>query len=264
MNDLNLSTDRFLPGAALVVGGSGGIGAAVCQRLAQQGSDVVVTYRSNVQAADRVVEAVQEVGQRAIAVQVDATDRDSVVAAVQAAEELGGLHTVVFSAGPLVVQRYVSQLEPADWIRAMRVEADGFFHVVRAALPALRVNGGSIVAITSAANRRHVPRDVLSTAPKAAMEALVRAVAREEGRFGIRANAVAVGAIDAGMMHRLHDKADDGDGLDNEWIDAALVNIPLKRLGTASEVAATVVFLASRDGAYICGQTIAVDGGFST
>ena len=102
-------------------------------------------------------------------------------------------------------------------------------------------------------------KDVLSTAPKAAIEATVRAIAREEGRFGVRANTVAVGAFDAGMYHRLRGRSE----LTQEWEEAAFENIPLRRLGRAAELASVVAFLASPAAGYITGQRIVVDGGFS-
>ena len=95
-------------------------------------------------------------------------------------------------------------------------------------------------------------------APKGGIEALVRGIAREEGRFGIRANCVALGVIDAGMFLNLQ-----GEELDQKWMDAAIQNTPLKRFGTAKEVADAVVFLTSTHANYITGQTLRLDGGYS-
>ena len=115
-----------------------------------------------------------------------------------------------------------------------------------------------MVAITSAGLYRFPPGDILSVAPKGGIEALVRGIAREEGRFGIRANCVALGVIDAGMFLNLQ-----GEELDQKWVDAALKNTPLKRFGSAKEVADAVVFLASTQANYITGQTLMLDGGYS-
>jgi 3-oxoacyl-[acyl-carrier protein] reductase len=109
----------------------------------------------------------------------------------------------VFAAGTDIPMAYVETIEDVDWSRTLDGELGGFYHVVRAALPLMRERGGSFVAVTSAGIHRHPPRDVLSTVPKAGVEALIRAVAREEGRHGIRANAVALGVVDAGHFHKV-------------------------------------------------------------
>jgi NAD(P)-dependent dehydrogenase (short-subunit alcohol dehydrogenase family) len=98
----------------------------------------------------------------------------------------------------------------------------------------------------------------LSTVPKAGVEALIRAVAREEGRFGIRANAVALGVVDAGHFHRVEEQ------LTPEFVAAIKRNTAVRRLGTAREAADAVVFLASSASSYTTGQSLAVDGGYST
>jgi NAD(P)-dependent dehydrogenase (short-subunit alcohol dehydrogenase family) len=96
-------------------------------------------------------------------------------------------------------------------------------------------------------------------APKGAIEALMRGIAREEGRFGVRANNVAVGVVDAGMFPKLVERGE----LSQAWIDAAMRNTPLRRFGTPDEIADAVVFLASNQAKYITGQTLFVDGGYT-
>jgi NAD(P)-dependent dehydrogenase (short-subunit alcohol dehydrogenase family) len=147
---------------------------------------------------------------------------------------------------------------PAEWREIVHADSDGFFHLMRAALPHLRQAHGSVVAVTSAGLVRHPARDILSVAPKAAIEAVIRGVAREEGRFGVRANSVAVGVVDAGMFQRL--AATD---LSPTWVEAAKKNAALQRLGSADDVANAVVFLASARAGYITGQRLTVDGGYA-
>ena len=174
------------------------------------------------------------------------------------AARLGGIHTVVYAAGSDIPMRFVSEVSRAEWRDVMNADATGFFNLVRASLPHLRASHGSIVAVTSAGLYRFPSRDVLSVAPKAAIEALVRAVAKEEGRFGVRANCVALGVIEAGIFTRLS-----GGDLGKDWIEAAHRNTPLRRFGKAEEVADAVQFLSSTRASYITGQTLMLDGGYS-
>jgi NAD(P)-dependent dehydrogenase (short-subunit alcohol dehydrogenase family) len=246
-------------GGAIVFGGSGGIGRAVCVRLAESGCDVELTYRTNAAAAEAVTASIRALGRRAEAHAVAAGDEKAVASFVDgAAARLGGIHTVVHAAGSDIPMRFVSELSREQWRGVMEADATGFFDLVRASLPHLRASRGSIVAVTSAGLYRFPSRDVLSVAPKAAIEALVRAVAKEEGRFGVRANCVALGVIEAGIFSRLS-----GGDLGKDWIDAARRNTPLRRFGTAEEVADAVEFLASSRAAYVTGQTLALDGGYS-
>lgn len=245
---------RFAPGAALVLGGTGGIGRAIGERFAAEGVTVAVGYRSRAAEAEAFAATL---GAGAVAVHADVTDPASLAAAVAA---VPGLHTLVFAAGPTVVQRYLSQTDGALMRAAFEVETFGFQNAVRAALPALRLSGGSIVHIGSAGGLSWAVRDGLSIVPKAANEALVKGIAREEGRFGVRANSVLVGVVDGGMFRRLRAMGE----LDDRWVAATLERQSLKEFGTPADVAAAVAFLASRDAAYVTGQTIAVAGGYGS
>lgn len=254
-------SERLFPeGVALIFGGSGGIGGAIALQLAEAGSAVAIGYRGNLAKAEEVAAKIAAIGVDASVVQADVSARASVEAAITAVvERYGRIHSIVFAAGPLVDQVYMSQVTAELWRAAFETEVDGFFNVVQAVLPHLRAaGGGSIVHIGSAGDRQWPGRDGLSVVPKAANEALVRGIAREEGRFGIRANSVLVGVIAGGMF----DKLNAAGHFDDAWKEATLKSLSIKRYGKPSEIGHAVVFLASDRAAYITGEQISVSGGF--
>ncbi len=253
--------DLFPQGVALVVGGSGGVGQAIALELAAQGSAVAITYRNNEARALDVVAAIQAKGGAASAHALSVGDEAGVGQCITAvAERYGNLHTVVHAAGSAIEQPYFSAVTPAQWRAVMDADVNGFFHVAHHALPKLKERGGgSFVYVSSAGLARYPTGDVLSVAPKGAVEALLRAIAKEEGRFGIRANSVALGVIDAGMFHRLVESGE----LSQKYLDAAKRNIALQRFGRAEEVAQAAAFLASSRASYITGQMLMLDGGYS-
>jgi 3-oxoacyl-[acyl-carrier protein] reductase len=254
-------------GVALVTGGSGGLGAAICRMLAARGSDVVLSYRANATRAQEVVDDVLALGRRARATPVDLVDDDAARAFVDdAVDEFGGIHTVVHAAGPTVPQLHLSRVTPSQLRDAIAQEVGGFFAVAQPALPPLReaaallpgLGSGNIVAVTTAATHRFPVRDGLSSGPKAAVESLMRAIAAEEGRFGVRANCVGPGMLTDGMAERLMASGD----LDDAALEVTRRNIALRRFGGAGDVAEAVCFLASDRAKFISGVHLLVDGGY--
>ncbi|MFE3795559.1 SDR family NAD(P)-dependent oxidoreductase [Nocardia tengchongensis] len=246
-------------GAALVLGASGGLGGACARMLLERGSDVALTYFRSPSSLDGLLTAAAETGRRARTWQLDLSDADLTAEVVaQAAAEFGGLHTLVYAAGPHVPMRHLSKVAPADFRGQILDDVSGFFNAVHAVLPHLRECKGSIVAITTAGTARFPVRDGLSIAPKGAVEALVRGIAAEEGRFGVRANSVGPGMTTDGMADRLIKSGD----LDRQALEVTKNNIPLRRFGDAQDIAEAVCFLASDRADFISGQKLDVDGGY--
>lgn len=245
---------------ALVIGGSGGIGSTICQRLAAEGTRVALTYRNNEESAATVVEGVVATGGSARAWPLSLTDEDDCQRVLEAvAREFGRVDSVVHAAGSAIDQPYISQVTPKQWREVIDADVNGFFNVVHASLPHLKRSKGSLVAITSAGLYRYPTKDILSVAPKGAILALLRGVAKEEGRNGIRANAVAVGVVESGMFPRLVESGE----ITREWLDAAIRNTPLRRFARAEEIADAVAYLVSTQASYVTGQTLLLDGGYS-
>lgn len=239
-------------GVALVAGGSGGLGASIVRMLATRGSDVVVGYRSNIEAAKQVAEEARAYGVHATTAHLDlGSDCSEVIAPLE-------LHTVVYAAGPHVPMVHLSTVGPDAMADQLNADSAAFFRLVQPALPALRRTQGSIVAVTTAATDRYPTRDGLSSAPKAAVEAMVRGIAVEEGRYGVRANSVGPGMLTDGMAERLISSGE----LDDRALATARANIPLRRFGRAGDVAEAVCFLASARAEFITGQKLSVDGGY--
>jgi len=249
----------FDAGVALVAGGSGGIGAAIVRAFAHAGSDVAFSYNRNKDAAARLVAELVPLGRKAETFQLSLEDRGAVRARIaDVRARLQRIHSVVYAAGPATPIGFVAGLTEEQWVETFRLDTHACFNLVNAALPVLQEQrGGSITAVTTTQYSRHVPMSVLSSAPKAAVESMLQVVAREYGRYGVRANSVRSGWLDGGKF---------ADGIGGQVSDKArqaiIAGIPLGALGNPADVANAVVFLSSREARYITGDALSVDGGW--
>ncbi|MET8114541.1 SDR family oxidoreductase [Streptomyces prasinus] len=250
------TSDSTLPGpggtllgkAALVTGGSRGIGAATALRLAREGADVAVTYVDGEEAAEDVVRAVRALGRRAVALRADAADADEAAGAVTAAvRSLGRLDVLVNNAG-IGVLGPLDALTVSDVDRVLAVNVRGVFLASRAAAAHMTEGGRIITLGTCMTQRVPGPGGTLYTMSKAALVGLTKALARELGGRGITANIVHPGPIDTGM-----------NPADGPHAPAQAAMTAVGRFGTADEVAATIAHLAGA--AYVTGAEFAVDGG---
>jgi NAD(P)-dependent dehydrogenase (short-subunit alcohol dehydrogenase family) len=227
--------------------------------LATAGHDIFFTYRTQESAAHALIARLGEVGAAARCASVDLRDRGAVAQTLDAAGKMGVLRALVYAAGPPIRQEWFSQVTPEQWSEGVAGEIQGFFNLIHQALPMLRqASGAAIVATTSAGVHRVIPGDVLSAVPKAAIEALVRQVAREEGRYGIRANCVAPGIIDAGLGTKAQQ-----DHYSPQMWEGQRRAIPLRQFGAAEAIGRAIAFLAADGCQYLTGQTLVVDGGLS-
>ena len=250
----------FPEGAALIFGGSGGIGKGVAVEFAKSGTDVAICFRSKKDVAEATAQAIEALGVKASLHQVDVRDRASVDAVVASATAAHGrVHSVVWGAGPLVPQVAIAEWSDEQFRQAMEVEVFGFYNAARAFIPHMREKGGgSFVHLGSAGHDWWPKLDGLSVAPKAANEALIKGIAKEEGRYEIRANSVLVGVIDAGMFHELTAQG----VFDDYWIAETKKLLCLKRWGQSEDIGQAAVFFASERARYVTGQVISVSGGF--
>jgi NAD(P)-dependent dehydrogenase (short-subunit alcohol dehydrogenase family) len=247
----------FAGRTALVTGASRGIGRAIAREFAARGADVALVYRSRSADAAETAKSIEAMGRRALPIQADVADAARVEAAFEEAERaLGPIDLLAHSAGADTKWSSVRDLAPAEFARYVAVDLLGAYNAIHAAVRRMHGRGrGSIVAISSIAAQMCQARNAQGAAAKAGLEALVRVVAREEGRYGIRANVVAVGLTDTDQARVAFER------WGKEATDRVIAAIPLQRIARPEEVAGVVAFLAGEGGAYVTGKVVQVDGG---
>jgi 3-oxoacyl-[acyl-carrier protein] reductase len=238
--------------AAVVTGGSRGIGKAIVLRLARQGADVAFSFRGNQAAADSTVGDIEALGRKALAFQGDATDPASAEGLVKAALEAFGKVDILVNNAGITRDDLIMRMSPDMWREVLETNLFGAFYATKAVTrPMLKARAGRIVNITSVSGQAGQMGQANYSAAKAGLIGLTKATARELASRGITCNAVAPGFV---LTELTQDLPDD--------LKAQIVErTPLGRFGTVEEVADAVAFLASDEARYITGQVLAVDGG---
>lgn len=235
---------------ALVTGGSGGIGSAICRALGARGLHVLVHANAGIDRAERVVEEIRAQGGSAAALQFDVTDRGQCAKLLGVLAEQEPVQIVVHNAG-IFDDAPLAGMTGDQWDRVMAVSLDGFYNVTQPLLlPMIRTRWGRIVSISSIAGVIGNRGQVNYAAAKAGIHGATRALAVELASRGITANAVAPGIIESGL----------NTGFTTEQIAQI---VPMKRAGRPDEVAELVAFLASEHADYISGQIIGINGGMA-
>jgi 3-oxoacyl-[acyl-carrier protein] reductase len=236
---------------ALVTGGSGGIGTAICRRLARDGHQVFVHANRSMTVADAVVQEIVAAGGRAQAVRFDITDPAATGAALEAVLNDGPIQVLVNNAG-VHDDAVLPGMSAEQWHRVIDVSVNGFFNVTRPLLmPMIRTRWGRIVNVSSIAALIGNKGQVNYAAAKGALNSATKALALEVATRGITVNAVAPGIIDTPMSQGVFDA---------KTIERL---VPMNRAGLPEEVASLVAFLASAEAAYVTAQIISVSGGMA-
>ncbi|MBU1023986.1 3-oxoacyl-ACP reductase FabG [bacterium] len=237
---------------AIVTGGSIGIGTSIVKALAQAGANVALNYRRHADEANEVVAEIEKLGRKGLAIQADVSSYDAAMEMVKkVVDEFGSIDILVCNAG-INRDATIWKMEEQQWDDVMNTNLKGYFNYIHAVAPYFREqNHGRIINITSINGMRGKFGQSNYAASKAGIIGLTKTVARELGRSQVTVNAIAPGMILTDMAKKL----------DQKWLDIAINETVLGKLGEPEDVANLVVFFASDFSGHITGQVVSVDGG---
>ncbi|HEO8422536.1 3-oxoacyl-[acyl-carrier-protein] reductase [Niallia sp. FSL W8-0635] len=237
---------------AVVTGASRGIGKSIAIELAKQGADVVVNYAGSVDRANEVVKEIESLGRKAMSIQCDVSDSESVNAMMkEALEAFGSIDILVNNAG-ITRDNLLMRMKDSEWDDVINTNLKGVFLCTKAVTrPMMKQRKGRIINITSIVGVTGNPGQANYVAAKAGVIGFTKTTAKELAQRNITVNAIAPGFITTDMTDKLTD----------EVKNSMLTQIPLGQFGSPEDIANAVVFLASDESSYITGQTLHIDGG---
>ncbi len=240
--------------AAIVTGGSRGIGRAIVKELAARGANVAFSFTRNKELAGQLVTEIESAGRRAVAFQTDVTDFDAAEKMVRAVKsELGSVDYLVNNAG-ITRDKLIMMMSEDDWDAVLDTNLKGVFNVTKPAVAVMvRQRRGAILNIASISGVVGMAGQTNYSASKAGLIGFTKALAKEVARRSITVNALALGLIETDMTSTLA----------QEYKQKMIEQIPLGRYGSVEEVARIAVFLLSDDARYVTGQVIQADGGLA-
>lgn len=239
---------------ALVTGGSGEIGGAICESFAKQGYNVVINYNKSKENAMKLLKKLQtEYGICAIALKADITKRDEVENMISdIKEQFGCVDILVNNAGISKIELF-TDVSPCDWHKMIDTNLNGAFHCTQCVLPdMIRRHKGSVINISSMWGQTGASCEVCYSTAKAGLIGFTKALAKELAPSNIRVNCVAPGVIKTKML----------DEIDESALNELVEETPIGRLGTPDDIANAVLFLTQESSSFITGQILGVNGGF--
>jgi 3-oxoacyl-[acyl-carrier protein] reductase len=239
----------------LVTGGSRGIGRAICEVFAREGADVALCYAASGEAAEEAAAAVRQHGREALAMRADVASREQSERLIdQVVGAFGRIDVLVLNAGINRTSMF-ARMPESDWDDIMAVNVGQLYNVGKPVFrQMMRQRGGHMLAITSISGIRTAPAGVPYAVSKAAAVGFVKAIAREGGAFGIRANGIAVGVVETDLADQIPER----------FLETLKNWAAIGRLGHVNETAELAAFLVSDRNSYMSGEIVIQDGGAVT